>query len=280
MNTPSERFKAVRKELGLTQNQFAKELNISQVAVYKLEEGQIKSISQEVTKILEEEFGINKIWLHFGEGMMYLDETTNMYSVHNKLEYLSKLCENILAKLGGGDIKPLGEKRGRGRPRKNPIVTESKTSDVKRGRGRPRKNPAVENNSGTKRGPGRPRKNPIVDTTTVKRSVGRPRKNPTDTVATTEAKRGRGRPRKNPIADTTTEKRSVGRPRKNPTDTVAITEAKRGRGRPRKNNVESAATNTIKRSVGRPKKNTSIVAKRETDKTTENKRGRGRPKKK
>ena len=39
---------------GLTNRELAKELNISQVAVYKLEEGQIKSISQEVTQILEE----------------------------------------------------------------------------------------------------------------------------------------------------------------------------------------------------------------------------------
>jgi hypothetical protein len=71
-------------------------------------------------------------------------------------------------------------KRGRGRPRKNPIVTEIKpiiTSTecvVKRGRGRPRKNPIVTEvkpiidikSKGevivVKRGRGRPRKNGLV----------------------------------------------------------------------------------------------------------------------
>jgi len=178
MNTPSKRFKSIRKELGLTQNEFAKDLNISQVAVYKLEEGQIKSISQEVTKILEEKFDINKIWLHFGEGMMYLDETTNMYSVYNKLEYLSKLCENILTHLEGG-AAPSVVKRGVGRPRKAPIAYDA--NKVKRGVGRPRIHPIVD------------------DANKVKRSVGRPRKNPVSKAApnTSEKKRGRGRPKKN-----------------------------------------------------------------------------------
>ena len=215
MNTPSERFKAVRKELGLTQNEFAKELNISQVAVYKLEEGQIKSISQEVTQILEEKFGINKIWLHFGEGMMYIDDTTNMYSVYNKLEYLSKLCENILARLGGTVI-PSTEKRGRGRPRKTPLQVDTDTSTVKRRPGRPRKNPIVEDEIVEKRRPGRPRKNPIVENVvSVRRGPGRPRKNPIDT-------------------NEVTVKRSVGRPKKNNPVATKVEPKKRGRGRPKK----------------------------------------------
>lgn len=234
MNTPSERFKAVRKELGLTQSQFAQELNISQVAVYKLEEGQIKSISLEITKILEDEFGINKIWLHFGEGMMYLDDTTNMYSVHNKLEYLSRLCENILEKLGGSNTLP-APKRGRGRPRKNVETTEDKSTTVKRGRGRPRKN--VETTStDKKRGRGRPRKTPLEDDKqTIKRSVGRPRKNPKASVEATEKKKGRGRPRKNPLEDPLKIKRKVGRPRKNvESSSVKASVVKKGRGRPKK----------------------------------------------
>ena len=52
------------------------------------------------------------------------------------------------------------QKRGRGRPRKNPIVVEEVEEQPKRGRGRPRKNPInveeVENKP--KRGRGRPRK--------------------------------------------------------------------------------------------------------------------------
>ncbi|MFX3626121.1 MAG: helix-turn-helix domain-containing protein [bacterium] len=274
MNTPSERFKSVRKELGLTQNEFAKELNISQVAVYKLEEGQIKSISQEVTKILEDKFGINKIWLHFGEGMMYLDDTTNMYSVYNKLEYLSKMCEAILAKLGISIASPSG-KRGRGRPRKNPVETTVSVVKEKRGRGRPRKNPvAAEVTETKKRGRGRPRKNPVAEVTEKKRGRGRPRKNPIE--SSTTVKRSVGRPRKNSVSPkiTETKKRGRGRPRKNPV--TEVTEKKRGRGRPKNSAVK--ATAATKKSVGRPKKQASSKVESKTT-TTPKKRGRGRPKK-
>lgn len=52
-------------------------------------------------------------------------------------------------------------KRGRGRPRKNPLPTEEETAAPKRGRGRPRKNPlpTEEEEVTPKRGRGRPRKN-------------------------------------------------------------------------------------------------------------------------
>ncbi len=299
MNTPSERFKAVRKELGLTQNEFARELGISQVAVYKLEEGQIKSISQEVTQILEEKFGINKIWLHFGEGMMYLDDTTNMYSVYNKLEYLSKLVENVLSRLGGS-APVLSEKRGRGRPRKSSVISGfesdsegtmkrgpgrprknpvSITSNERRGPGRPRKNPIETIASGEKRGPGRPRKSPVNATSNEKRGPGRPRKN---VVTTIVAKRTPGRPRIKPLEETTL-KRTPGRPRKSPV--VSATELKRTPGRPRKNPVTN--TQSEKRSPGRPRKSqpeVTATVKRSPGRPAktsapQGKRGPGRPKK-
>jgi len=63
------------------------------------------------------------------------------------------------------DLPPFQQKRGRGRPRKNPIEQQ------KRGRGRPRKNPIEQQTQSKpannlplfqqKRGRGRPRKNPV-----------------------------------------------------------------------------------------------------------------------
>lgn len=52
-------------------------------------------------------------------------------------------------------------KRGRGRPRKHPIIDD--TNVVKRGRGRPRKHPIVDDTNVVKRGRGRPRKYPMMD---------------------------------------------------------------------------------------------------------------------
>jgi len=103
---------------------------------------------------------------------------------------------------------PLTEKRGRGRPRKRPLETETAETGVaalvvKRGRGRPRKeNPTAGRSTetgltasmGIKRGPGRPRKeNPSAGRSTetgltasmgIKRGPGRPRKvRPSETVS-------------------------------------------------------------------------------------------------
>ena len=60
---------------------------------------------------------------------------------------------------------PEEPKRGRGRPRKNPIPTEEQEKKPKRGRGRPRKNPILteEQEQKPKRGRGRPRKNPVPE---------------------------------------------------------------------------------------------------------------------
>lgn len=60
-----------------------------------------------------------------------------------------------------------GEKKGRGRPRKNPLPPAyQEVSEQKRGRGRPRKNPLPEIEQEIveqKRGRGRPRKNPLSE---------------------------------------------------------------------------------------------------------------------
>jgi len=80
---------------------------------------------------------------------------------------------------------PLTEKRGRGRPRKSPLETETAETGVaalvvKRGRGRPRKENPTPGRSietgltasmGIKRGPGRPRKARPSETVSVETAV-------------------------------------------------------------------------------------------------------------
>lgn len=109
---------------------------------------------------------------------------------------------------------PTGEvKRGRGRPRKNPLpeeitpapapaqtapTAEAPVAEVKRGRGRPRKNPLPEETV-----PAPVATAEVVAEVTaeqpveeVKRGRGRPRKNPVPDPVPPEEKRGRGRPKK------------------------------------------------------------------------------------
>jgi len=100
------------------------------------------------------------------------------------------------------------QKRGRGRPRKNPVESENQAPNKhaatllslqKRGRGRPRKNPVESENQA-------PNKLAATLLSLQKRGRGRPRKNPIEQQTQSKPagdfliqKRGRGRPRKNPV---------------------------------------------------------------------------------
>jgi len=118
---------------------------------------------------------------------MDFDERGNRISGYGQLLVMSKRGRERPRKLDTAELdkialsKPANDfplfqqKRGRGRPRKNPIEqqTQSKpASDFliqKRGRGRPRKNPIEQQTQSKpasdfliqKRGPGRTRKNPV-----------------------------------------------------------------------------------------------------------------------
>jgi len=91
---------------------------------------------------------------------------------------------------------PGSGKRGRGRPRKHPIVTpDPDTPIIKRGRGRPRKHPVSSEQPTT------------PDGEIIKRKRGRPRKYPVGDSPSSDdspsVKRGRGRPRKQLFPDIT-----------------------------------------------------------------------------
>ena len=165
-------------------------------------------------------------------------------------------------------------KRGRGRPRKNPLPEDSQAIEsaaanvprllshsqivepVKRGRGRPRKNPspgstqpiesaatsipqlpATANVMGpVKRGRGRPRKKPLPEASQdVTTTALSVPPLPTPPNVVGPVKRGRGRPRKNPLPGST---KTIEPPATSipqlPAPSDAMGPVKRGRGRPRK----------------------------------------------
>ena len=67
MSSVSERFKAVRKELGFNQQQFANELGISQTHVSAIETGR-ENPSISLLKLLCAKFSIKEDWLISGVG--------------------------------------------------------------------------------------------------------------------------------------------------------------------------------------------------------------------
>ena len=63
----NERFKKVRKTLGLTQSEFGKSLGISNTAISKIEKGENNVSESNIISICRE-FGVNEEWLRTGVG--------------------------------------------------------------------------------------------------------------------------------------------------------------------------------------------------------------------
>lgn len=63
----NERFKKVRKTLGLTQSEFGKSLGISNTAISKIEKGENNVSESNIISICRE-FGVNEEWLRTGAG--------------------------------------------------------------------------------------------------------------------------------------------------------------------------------------------------------------------
>lgn len=70
----NERIKELRHTLGLSQQEFAKKLNVNQAAVSYYEKGIRTPLDAIVTSICRE-FNVNERWLRTGEGPMFRPQT-------------------------------------------------------------------------------------------------------------------------------------------------------------------------------------------------------------
>ena len=68
------RIKALRKELGMTQQAFADRIGIKRNSVAKYETGENSPSSASITLICRE-FRVNETWLRTGEGEMFLPKS-------------------------------------------------------------------------------------------------------------------------------------------------------------------------------------------------------------
>lgn len=69
-----ERIKALRKELGLTQQEFADRLHVNNSAISNYEAGSRKLSNAMIASICRE-FGVSRVWLLSGEGEMFPPKT-------------------------------------------------------------------------------------------------------------------------------------------------------------------------------------------------------------
>lgn len=70
--THGERIKDVRNSLGLTLEKFGEKLGVTKTAISRIEKGE-RSLTEQMTKSICREFGVDYIWLTTGEGEMFVD---------------------------------------------------------------------------------------------------------------------------------------------------------------------------------------------------------------
>lgn len=86
----NERIKALRKELKLTQQEFADKLNIKRGAVANYEIGRNEPIDAVVSLICKT-FNVDEGWLRSGEGNMFLE----LPEEDEEAAYVSELLEDV-----------------------------------------------------------------------------------------------------------------------------------------------------------------------------------------
>lgn len=70
--TQGQRVREVRKNLNLTLDKFGEKLGVTKTTVSRIENG-INNLTEQMTKSICREFGVDYIWLTTGEGDMFVD---------------------------------------------------------------------------------------------------------------------------------------------------------------------------------------------------------------
>lgn len=70
--TQGERVKEIRKSLGLTLEKFGEKLGVGKTAISKIEKGE-NNLTEQMTKSICREFGVDYMWLTTGEGEMFVE---------------------------------------------------------------------------------------------------------------------------------------------------------------------------------------------------------------
>lgn len=70
--TQGERVKEIRKSLGLTLEKFGEKVGVTKQTVSRIENG-VNSLTEQMTKSICREYGVDYIWLTSGEGEMFVE---------------------------------------------------------------------------------------------------------------------------------------------------------------------------------------------------------------
>lgn len=76
--TQGERVKEIRKSLVLTLEKFGEKLGVGKTAISKIEKGE-NSLTEQMTKSICREYGVDYIWLTSGEGEMFVESDDDFF---------------------------------------------------------------------------------------------------------------------------------------------------------------------------------------------------------
>lgn len=76
--TQGERVKEVRKSLGLTLEKFGEKLGVGKTAISNIEKGN-RNLTEQMTKSICREYGVDYMWLTSGEGEMFVESDDDFF---------------------------------------------------------------------------------------------------------------------------------------------------------------------------------------------------------
>ena len=88
--TVSERVKELRKSMNLTLEKFGNKLGVGKSAISKIENGK-NGLTDQMTKLMVKEFGVNENWLRTGEGEMFPE--------FSRADAIAKLADDIMTEV-------------------------------------------------------------------------------------------------------------------------------------------------------------------------------------
>lgn len=108
--TQGERIKDVRNSLGLTLEKFGEKLGVTKTAISRIEKGE-RSLTEQMTKSICREFGVDYIWLTTGEGKMFVDTDDDFIERIDRImageDEARKNLFKFMLELSGEDIAAL-----------------------------------------------------------------------------------------------------------------------------------------------------------------------------
>lgn len=109
--TQGERVKEIRKALGLTLEKFGEKVGVTKQTVSRIENG-VNNLTEQMTKAICREFGVDYIFLTTGEGEMFVDSDDDFIEKIDRImageDDARKNIFKFMLSLNDDDIAALG----------------------------------------------------------------------------------------------------------------------------------------------------------------------------